>query len=132
MSKSGSSIQYGWSRPSGTFSSLRRRTGTSGMRSDRTSVRRARVSGLGAPLGSSIDSPPTWPVVVAVSRARKEASSPVSCCMVHSLGVGDPPDEVDHCLLRSLGHDLGTVVIRPILDLSTLLWNMDFLRWSGT
>ena len=32
MSKFGSSTQYGWSRPSGTFSSLRRSTGTSGSR----------------------------------------------------------------------------------------------------
>src|SRR5215475_10210482 len=81
MSKSGSSIQYGWSSPSGTFSSLRRSTGTSGSRSPSTSVSRARVSGWGASLGSSTHTPPTWPVVLAVSRARKAASSPDSCCI---------------------------------------------------
>src|SRR3984893_8991784 len=81
MSKSGSSIQYGWSRPSGTFSSLRRSTGMSGRRWARNSVSRARLSVLGPAFGSSTDSPPTWPVELVVSSARKEASSPVSCCM---------------------------------------------------
>src|SRR5580704_9264541 len=51
----------------------------------RTSVSRARVSGLGASFGSSTDSPPTWPVELVVSSARKEASSPVSCCMSRCL-----------------------------------------------
>src|SRR5690348_12664933 len=46
-----------------------------------TSVSRARVSGSEAVLGSSTLSPPTWPVVLAVSRARNEASMPVSCCI---------------------------------------------------
>src|ERR1700722_16048154 len=81
ISKFGSSIQYGWSRPSGTLSSLRRSTGTSGSRSDSTSVSRARVTGFGASFGSSTHTPPTWPVAFAVSSARKAASSPVSCRM---------------------------------------------------
>src|SRR5580658_4446640 len=86
MSKFGSSIQYGWSSPSGTFSSFLRSTGTSGSRSASTSVSRASVTGLGASLGSSTHTPPTWPVALAVSSARNAASSPVSCRISHPPG----------------------------------------------
>src|SRR5215469_903203 len=82
MSKFGSSIQYGWSRPSGTLSSLRRKTGTSGSRSASTAVSLARVSGAGASLRSRMQTPPTCPVELAVSSARNAASSPVSCCIL--------------------------------------------------
>ena len=61
MSKSGSSIQYGWSKPNGTSARRRRNGGTRCNRAAMTSCSRSRVSGSGAVDGSSTQTLPTWP-----------------------------------------------------------------------
>ncbi len=81
MSKSGSSIQYGWSSPSGTITKRRRRGGTSGSRDSISRVNRSKVNGSGEVDGSRTHTLPTCPKTAGVSIARKAASRPVSCSM---------------------------------------------------
>jgi len=78
MSKSGSSIQYGWSSPSGTVTSRRRNSGTSGSRDSMTRVRWCRVMRERALLASTMQTLPTCPNTVRVSIARNAPSSPLS------------------------------------------------------
>src|SRR4051812_11047664 len=79
-SKSGSSIQYGWSSPNGTSTS-RQRNGRSRCRRSPTSLQRSfAVSDPVAVVdGSRIARPPTCPYVLGDSIARNCASRLVSC-----------------------------------------------------
>ena len=61
MSKSGSSIQYGWSKPNGTSASRLRNGGTRCSREVMTRCRRSSVSGSGEVLGSTTQMLPTCP-----------------------------------------------------------------------
>ena len=81
MSKSGSSIQYGRSNPSGTSTSRRRNGVSSSMRSRISCLVASSPAPPGAPLGSYRLSDETWPNTLDVSMLRKLASIPDSCFM---------------------------------------------------
>src|SRR3954468_8646289 len=98
MSKSGSSTQYGWSRPNGTVTSLRRNSGTRGRRDSMTRVTWRSVRRCRAVRVSRMQTLPTWPKTVPDSIVRKAPSRPLSCCTGASSGPGRPTGSVERGL----------------------------------
>ena len=86
MSKSGSSIQYGRSRPNGTSTSRRRYGASWSMRSRMTRLVASTPAPPGESPGSKMFTDPTWPKTELVSMLRKLTSTPESCFMLAIVG----------------------------------------------